>query len=94
MCGGLEEARGGFGGAGVLCASGENGGDEDAEGVASLGFKEVDDGCWVRHEFVAQDTIDLRYIIDCHGEYYTIFGVRVQEGKKCGGMKFVLAFWA
>ncbi len=79
--GGLEEACGGFGGTGVFCAGGEDGGDEDAEGVARLGFEEVDDGGRVRREFAAQDTIDLRYIIDCHGVYYTIFGERVQEGK-------------
>lgn len=43
--GSLEEARSGFGGAGVLCTCGEDGGDEDAERVACLGFEEVDDGC-------------------------------------------------
>ena len=86
--GGLEEACSGFGGAGVLCACGEDGGDEDAERVASLSFEEVDDGGWVRREFVTEDAVDDGNVVDSHERRAGMRPERVpmaspQSGEKC-----------
>lgn len=86
--GGLEEACGGFGGAGVLCACGEDGGDEDAERVASLSFEEVDDGGWMRREFVTEDAVDDGDVVDSHERRAGMRPERApmaspQSGEKC-----------